>query len=156
MLKPCAVIELVWQDRSGSTAITSISAPSSSSVEDIDASASALASILMPLTGCTLIKQRIVYKWVPDEPVVASGGTSIRDTGSFFFSTGEDTAIALIVVRAIKDEFIIETGPGAGIVIDETISDVAAFIDTVIDGIIANVFGDSVEAFITAYKQSRV
>lgn len=156
MLKPCAVVELVWQDGSGSTAVTAISVPSSSTVSEIDASATALASILQPLTDAVLIKQRIKYVSVPDEPSVASGGTPITRTGSFFFNTEDDNPIALIVVRAIKDSVIIDYGPGEGIIIDDTNSDVIGFIDAVVDSIVTNIFADDVTELQSAYLQSRV
>jgi len=156
VLKPSAVVELVWQDASGSTSATTIHAPSSATVIEIDASASALASILMPLTGCVLIKQRIRYIWVPDEPVVASGGTSVLHTGSFFFATEDDNPIALIVVRAIKDEVLVDSGPTAGYAIDTDNTDVIAFENAVIDGMVTNVFGNDAIELITAYLQSRV
>ena len=156
MLKPTAAVELVWQDETGSTSATTVWASSSSTYDEIDASATALASILASLTGAVLVKQRIKYISVPDEPVIASGGASIKDTGSFFFSVGEDQAIALIVVHAIKDSIILDTGTGAGIVIDDSNIDVIAFIDAVIGSVVANPFGGDVNGFITAYKQSRI
>jgi len=156
VLKPTAVVELVWQDASGSTSATTIHAPASATVIEIDATASALASILVPLTGCVLIKQRIRYIWVPDEPVVASGGASILRAGSFFFKTEDDGPIALIVVRAIKDAVLVDSGPTEGYAIDTDNSDVISFEDAVIDGMVTNVFGDDAIELITAYLQSRV
>jgi len=156
VLLPNAVVELVWQDSSGSTSATTLNCASSLTVEDIDASATALASILLPLTECSLVKQRISYKWHPDEPVVASGGASITRTGSFFFNTEDLAPIAQLVVKAIKSSIIETEGPRAGYGIDVTDSDVITFIDAVIDNNVVNVFGDDVTEFITAYMQSRL
>ena len=156
MLLPVATVELVWQDDSGSTAATYLYCPSSLTVIEIDAFATAAASILVPLTDAVLIKQRIKYKWAPDERGIASGGASIKDTGSFFFSTGEENPIELIVVRSLKPELVETTGTGAGIVIDATNSYVIAFEDAVVDGIFVNPFNDDIDGFLTAYKQSRV
>ena len=156
MLKPVAVVELVWQDETGSTAVTMLHAPSSATYADIDASASALASILASLTGCVLIKQRIKYKSVPDTPVAADEGTAIVRTGLFFFSTGTSTPDTGIVVPSINDGIILETGPTSGYGIDLSNSDVIAFENAVIVANVTNPFGDAVEALFAAYIQSRV
>lgn len=156
MLKPSAVVELVWQDASGSTAATTLHAPSSATYADIDASATAMASILASLTGAVLVRQRIKYISVPEAPVPASGGASIRRTGAFFFGTGDDTAIALIIVHAIKASLVISMGVGAGVGIDIGNSDVIAFINAVIDNNVTNPFGEDVDQFEAAYMQSRV
>lgn len=156
MLPPCAVVELVWRDSSGSTSATTVFAPSDLTYSEIDASASALASILLPLTGCVLVEQRIKYKVVPDTPSAASGGASVLRTGAFFFSTAEDDPMALVIVRAIKASLVAVTEPGAGVSIDTDNVDVIAFVDAVIEGGFTNVFSDDITAFDTAYMQSRV
>lgn len=156
MLKPSAVVELVWQDETGSTAVTMLHAPSSSTYADIDASATALASILASLTGAVLVKQRIKYIWVPDSPVSASGGASIKRTGAFFFTPDDDFPTALIIVHAIRDALIMSTGTGAGVAIDIGDSDVITFINAVIDNNVVNPFNDDVTSFESAYMQSRV
>ena len=156
MLKPSAVVELVWQDETGSTAVTALSIPSSLTVDEIDADASALASILVPLPGCVLIKQRIKYINVPETPVTASGSTPIARTGMFFFATDGISSDGLISIPAVKDSIIMTTGPGEGILIDETNADVIAFTDTVVDNGISNPFGDDFTSFVIAYLQSRV
>lgn len=156
MLIPCAVVELVWQDASGSTATTTTFCPSSSSVAEIDASATALASILVPLTGAVLVRQRIKYIATDSEPVLASGSTPVRKTGSFFFDTEDNEAIALIVVRALKPSLILSEGNEAGVGIDTDNSDVISFVNAVIDNNVTNPFGDDVTDFNAAYVQSRV
>jgi len=156
VLKPSAVVELVWQDASGSTSAVTMHAPSSATVDDIDASASALASIIVPLTGATLIRQRIRYISVPDEPVSASGGASILRTGVFFFDTDDDAPLAVSLVKAIKDSLIVDNGFGDGVLIDTEDSDVIAFVNAVIDGGYTNVFGDDIVGLATAYLQSRL
>lgn len=156
MLKPCAIVELVWQDETGSTSATTVFAPSSATVSEIDASATALASILLPLSGAVLVAQRIKYQWVPETPVAAADGSPIVRAGAFFFNTGEDTPMELIMVRAVKEAIISTDEPGAGVSIDTGHSDVIAFLDTVIDGIFTNPFADDIVSFEDAYIQSRV
>jgi len=156
VLKPSAVVELVWQDETGSTAVTTLHAPSSSTYADIDASATAIASILASLTGAVLVKQRIKYIWVPDAPVSASGGASIRRTGAFFFGTGDENPMAISIVHAIKAALIVYTGNGAEVMIDTANSDVIAFVNAVIDSNIVNPFNDDITGLDAAYIQSRV
>lgn len=156
MLKPSAIVELVWQDETGSTAATTVHFPTSLTVTEIDVSATALASILVSMTGAVLVRQRIKYVAVTDPPVSASGSTSIVRTGAFFFSTGEDTAIADIFIKAVKDAIVETSGVRAGVGIDTTNSDVLSFISAVIDNGVTNVFGEDVSGFIDAYLQSRL
>src|SRR6185369_5933249 len=111
MLKPSAMVELVWQDETGSTAVTQLNIPSSLTVDEIDANATALASILVPLTGATLIKQRIKYTKAPEPLSPASDSTPITRTGAFFFTTGDDTPDAVIIVPAVKDSILDTTFP---------------------------------------------
>lgn len=156
MLKPSVVVELVWQDETGSTAVTMLHSPSSATYADIDASVTAVASILAPLTGAVLVRQRIKYISAPDSPVSADDDTAIIRTGLFFFSTGLSTSDTGIMVPAVKDAIIKTDGPTAGIGIDLTHSDVISFESVAIASSVCNPFGDMAEQLFVAYLQSRV
>lgn len=156
MLVPVAAVELVWQDETGSTSVTTLFAPSSATLADIDAAAMAVASIFAPLTGCVLMKTRIKYKSVPSSPVVAGGSTPITRTGMFFFTTGGDNPDSLVSVPSLKDSVILTTEPFAGIGIDLSNSDVLSFRDAVLSLPFSNPFGDEFVTLIAAYLQSRV
>lgn len=156
MLKPTAIVELVMQDASGSTSAITLHQHSSLDYSEIDAFATAAASILLPLTGAVLVGQRIKYINVPSEPVTATGGASILRAAAFFFNTPDDRPMAIELVRAIKASAIISTGVTDGVAIDTGDSDVIAFINAVIDSGITNVFGDVIASFDTAYLQSRI
>lgn len=156
MLRPNAVVELVWQDASGSTASTMLNVPSSSTVEDIDAAATAIASIVLPLSGAILIKQRIKFRneVVPrSEP---AGSTPIVRSGVFYFSVDPPSPDGLIFVPSIKESVLSDVEPFAGVGIDRDNSDVIAFVAAVIAGGVTNVFGDAFTALVAAYRQSRV
>jgi len=156
VLKPSAVVELVWRDETGSTASTLLSCPSSATVEEIDASATALASILLPLTGAVLVKQRIKYisQTIPrTEPV---DSTPIRRSGVFFFSTDDDLPDGMVTVPSLKEGVISATEPDAGVGIDVSNADVVAFVDALLTNGATNPFGDAFASLITAYVQSRV
>lgn len=156
MLKPTAVVELVWQDETGSNASTLVQALSSATVSEIDASVTALASVLTPLTGCVLIKQRIKYISKPEIRPTASNSTPIVRAGAFYFDCQLDTPDAIITIPSIKDSIILTAEPLAGVGIDTTNADVIAFIETVIGVNATNQFGDAITALIAAYRVSRV
>jgi hypothetical protein len=156
VLKPSAVVELIWQDETGSTASTTLSAPSSLANEVIASDAEALGAILASLTGATLIKIRIKYVSVPEEPVTASGSTPITRTGIFFFSTGPSTPDSLVSVPSVKDSIVLDSGPSAGVGIDLSNSDVITFGAAVVDNGISNPFADDFTSLFAAYIQSRV
>jgi len=156
VLKPSAVVELIWQDETGSTASTTLSAPSSLTVSEIASDAEALGAILASLSDATLIKIRIKYVSAPEVPVAASGSTPITRTGIFFFSTGSSTPDSLVSVPAIKDSIVLDSGPAAGVGIDLSNSDVIAFGGAVVDNGISNPFADLFVSLFAAYIQSRV
>src|SRR4029453_4262028 len=118
VLRPTAVVELVWQDESGSTAVTLLRVPSSSTVEQADVSATALASVLLPLTGAVLVRQRIRYQRSFEVPPPADNSTAIVRAGGFWFDCEGDTPDAIIVVPAITESVILTNEPMAGVGID--------------------------------------
>lgn len=156
MLLASATVELVWQDETGSTSAVTLPVDTNSTIAQIDASASALASILVPMTGAVLIKQRIKFKAVPETPSVASGSTPIKYTGSFFYDTEDDAAIALVSVPALKEQFVLTDGPCAGICIDVSDSSVIDLFDALSASNAVNIFGDLIIELRSAYVQSRV
>jgi len=156
VLRPNAVVELVWQDESGNTAVTQLNAPSSLTYAEIAADAQSLAAILASLTGAVLIKIRVKYSTAFEAPVPVISGTPITRTGLFFFSTGTTTPDTAISIPAVKDSIVVSTGPTSGIGIDLSNSDVIAFGDDVIANGISNPFADAVVSLFAAYIQSRV
>lgn len=156
MLQVTAVVELVWRDGSGSQAVTQLRAPSSWTVSDIDAFATAAASIFAPLTDCVLVGQRIRYKSALEPVTLPEGGSAITRVAVLFFSPEEDTGYALITIPAAKDSILVASGPTAGYAVDLSNSDVVAFANAVIDNDISNPFADFVTALAAGYLQSRV
>lgn len=156
MLRPNATVELVWQDERGKTAVTQLSAPSSATVEQIDASATALASILLPLTGAVLIAQRIKYRNQTVPRTEPADSTPIVRSGVFFFSTDGDAPDGMITVPSIKNEVISDVEPFAGVAIDRDNTAVIAFASEVLANGATNSLGDALTALVAAYLQSRV
>jgi len=156
VLRPNAVVELVWQDETGSTASTMLNVTSSSTVEDIDAAATALASIVLPLTGAVLIKQRIKFKNETVPRADPADSTPIVRSGVFYFSVDPPSPDGLITVPSIKESVISDVEPFSGVGIDRDNSDIIAFVDAVLAAGVTNVFGDAFTALVAAYRQSRV
>lgn len=156
MLKPNAIVQLIWQDETGSTAATQLSCPSSLTVEEIDASAMALASILLPLTGAVLVKMHIKYVSQTVPRTEPANSTPVRRSGVFFFSVDPPAPDGLIFVPSIKESVISDVEPFAGVAIDRDNADVIAFADALLTNNATNVFGDALTALVAAYLQSRV
>lgn len=156
MLKPTATIELVYMDETGSTSAVVLNVPSSSSIATMDAEASALASLIAPITDCVLVKIRYCYRSQFVASAIDAGSNPIRVNGVFYFSTGDSTPLGFVTVPAIKDALLETTGTGAGVLIDTANEDVMSFIVELIDLDASNVFGDVFTSLATAYRQSRV
>jgi len=129
--------------------------PLGTTVAVMDASATALASLIAPITGCVLIRQRIIYKAVVTPRDVPDVGSTVKSQGVFYFSTGDETPVELLAVPGILEEMISNAEPGAGVSIDITDSAIIDFIDACLAGGVTNPFGDAIAALVTAYRQSR-
>ena len=156
MIAPVAVVELVWQDETGSTAVTLLHASSSLTVAEIDANVTALASILASLTDAVLVRQRIKYRSVRETAVPASDDTPLTEAAVFVFSPGDDLPMSIITIHSIKNSIMLDSGFGAGFIVDMTNADVIAFRDAVIDNGLSNPFADDLIALVSAYRQSRL
>jgi hypothetical protein len=149
------VLELQYVDASGTKGAVTVKFPLGTTVAVIDAQASVLASLIAPITGCVLIRQRIIYKTVEVPRADADTGSSIYRAGVFFFDCGDDNPLELLSIPGILDETLVTDGPTAGYAIDLSNSDVDAFVTIVTDGIYINQFGDDITAVHAAYVQSR-
>lgn len=149
------VLELQYVDETGTKAATTVKYPLGTTVAFMDAQAEALASLIAPITGCVLIRQRIIYKAVETPKPVPDTGSTITRQGVFIFITSDDTPDGLVAVPGILDEVISDVEPFAGVSIDITNSDVIAFLDLVLAGSFTNPFGDVLTSLAAAYRQSR-
>lgn len=156
MLFPAAKIELVYQDETGSRAALTVSVPASSSVATAVSAGSALAAVVAPLTGAVLVNLRISYQMWPETSTPAEDGSSIVRRGVWYFAPLSSGPYELIEVPGIREELFITIEPDTGLIVDSTLAQVIAFNDAITTGIATNVFGDDLDAFIVAYRQSRV
>lgn len=156
MLAPSAVVELVWQDETGSTAITQLNAPSSLTVAEIASDAEAFGAILASLTEAVLVRYRIKYRSVRETAVPASDDTPLTEAAVFIFSPDDNLPYSVITIHSVKDSIMLSSGFGAGYIVDTTNSDVMAFVNAVIDNDISNPFADDLTGLFSAYRQSRL
>lgn len=149
-------VDLVLMDETGSTGAVSFHLPLGTTVATAVSAANALAAVVLPVSGCVLVRRRIVYKYKEQPVPSADVGASIVSRGVFFFDCGTDSPNAVIDIPGIRDEVFITTGAGAGIVIDPTLPSVSDYISAIVDNGASNPFADDVVGFIEAYLQSRV
>jgi hypothetical protein len=151
-----AVVELVWRDETGSTSATVLNTPSSLTVDEIDANATAFASILASLTNAVLVTQRIKYKTAFEVPTPPTSSTPINEGAVFIFATDEVTPMALCFIPAVKDSIMRSSGFGAGFIVDTSLSEVTNFVDACLALPLCSPFADEALALESAYRQSRV
>jgi hypothetical protein len=125
-------------------------------VAELEASAIALASLVAPLTDCTLVGSRIKYRSAFEAPVPASGDTPIAHAGVLFFRDDVGDTSGIVIIPAMNDSALVDAGPGLGLVIDLTNSDVSSLVTAVLDGGVCNPFGVPFVDVLNGYIQSRV
>lgn len=155
MQRALPVLELQYVDASGTRGAVTVKFPLDTTVAIMDASATALASLIAPITGAALIRQRIIYKAVQLPKPDADTGSYIFRSGMLFFDCGDDSPFEFITVPAILDAVLLTDGPSAGYGIDLTNSDVTAVVDEMLALNCTNVFGNAVIELIAGYVQSR-
>lgn len=131
-------------------------APLGTTYAEMDASAAALASIIAPVTGCSLIRQRILFKSVAVPRPSADDSSPIVKAGAFFFTSDDEMSQALVTVPGISEDVIVTAGPGAGVLIDLDNSDVVELVTQALDLPLTDPFGVEMDHIVTAYRQSRV
>ena len=129
--------------------------PLDTAVAVMDAQASVLASLIAPITGCALIRQRIIYKAMAIPKPDADTGSYIFRSGMFIFSNGDGNPLTLASVPGILESLLVTSGWDAGYKVDDTNGDVEAFLTLVEDGIYTNQFADDIVQLEVAYLQSR-
>lgn len=156
MLQPSATVELIWQDETGSRATSTLWAPSGLAVSVIEADALAFASIVEPLSGCSLVGIRIKYRTAFEPGIMADGPNPTTRAGVFLFTDDSGDVNGIATVPGIADDVLATDGPGAGILIDVTNESVSDFVTAVLDAGLCNPFAVPFVDLRIAYRQSRV
>lgn len=156
MLQPVATIELVLMDASGSTSAVVVNIPASSTVEQADASALALASLVVPLSDCAVVRYRIVWRNSDWSTGLTASGAAIKDAGAFIFSDFDEVTAGLITIPGLSAVLLATDGPGAGVLILEDSTEVNNLVDELILMNASNLNGTLFLHLQAAYLQSRV
>lgn len=156
MIQQLPILELQYIDETGSKGVVLMQSPLGTTYDEMDASATAFASILAPLTGCVLVRQRIIFKAVAVPRVAADIGSFIKHRGVFYFASSDDNFVTLVEVPGLLDSTLMATGNGTGVLIDLDNPDVAALVTTIIATPITDPFGNEMAHILAAYRQSRV
>ena len=104
MLKPTADIDLIMMDSKGSTGAVTVHIPASSTIAIGDAVASALASLVAPMSDAVLIKYRISWRNGTDALSVAETGAAIKNAGVFVLCSDSSPQLAVLNIPGIKEE----------------------------------------------------
>lgn len=156
MLKPVATIELVLMDESGSTSAVVVNVPSGTTLAIADASALTLASVVLPMTDCVMVKYRIAWRFQYEDNALPESGAGIAQCGVLIFEGDGGVTAGLVAIPSLKDEKLVTTGTGAGVLIELTDTDVLAMIAGILDAECSNALGVQFVDLQTAYLQSRV
>ena len=76
-------VELVMRDETGSQAAISLHALTGSTVAEIETALLGVVSILLSLSSCTLVEQRITYKFENDPYPAVTPGSDVKRQGIF-------------------------------------------------------------------------
>jgi hypothetical protein len=126
------------------------------SVAEIESAATGLVAALSAITNAVFIRQDIVYRFVQESAVYGADTSDKFRAGVFIFDCLDVGELGLIQVPSLRDELFVTVGPGAGVLIDTTDSDVIAFINTATNGAYSNPFASILGVMSAAYRQSRV
>lgn len=150
------ILELQYVDETGSRAAVTMKYPLGTTLDIMEADGALLASLIAPLTGCALIRQRAIFKTVASPRDVPDVGSLITRRGVFYFASDDETSLAIVEVPGLLDEMLESSGTGEGVVIDQSNGYISTLIATIIETPITDPFGNLMSHIIAAYLQSRV
>lgn len=121
---------------------------------EIESAAATLRSLIAACTDAVFIRQSVVFSAVESPRPDAGAGADASRVGGLIFScdTGE---LDIIEIHGLKDEMLMTTGPGAGLLIDRTNTAIIDLVAELISDIWCNPFGFDLLALESAYLQIR-
>lgn len=123
-------------------------------LSDIESGAGSIRSRIAACSDSVIVRQSIVLSAVESPRPDAVGGAGVERVGALIFSCDSDE-LCLAEIRGIKDEFLVTTGPGAGILIDQTNATIADLVAEITSGIWSNPFAFDISTLESAYLQIR-
>ncbi len=156
MLASRTFIELVFRDASGSTGAVTVHIPNATTYADAASGATALGAALASVSGCVLVRQRIIYRRVIDGSPSAAEGSTVKRRAVFYYDTEGGNPFALVEIPSPLDSIFLTSGVTAGYEVNRDNIDVIAFNDGLVANNATNPFGDAIVDFAVGYLQSRV
>lgn len=148
-------IRLSLLDASDSTAGVQSCIRSGSTVADGEGALITFTDVIGALSDASIVYRYLIYCGVEDPQPAPPGAAPAAGAGVFVFSCEEPDAYAMVEVPGIRSDLLLSAGPGAGVLIDTTASDVVSFVNTLITGIFCNPFGVQLAALESAFYQWR-
>lgn len=155
MLAELPILILDFIDASGSLGSMQIRMKSGTTAAAAQAAAAVLRAHLAPLSGAVIVQESIRFSFVASPNPTPSGATLMPHMGAFIFNCADADTYAMLAIPAFKSEYVETTGAGAGVLIDQTNSDVSNAITTIIDSIACNPFGSDIVSIAATYLQWR-
>lgn len=148
-------VRLSLRDASGSTAGINAWLQSGTTAPAGASAAAALTGAAGALSGATVEAYHVVYRGVEEPRPEAPGANPVAGAGVFVFSSATPDQYAVVVLPAVRSDLLLTSGPGAGILIDDTNAAVIAFADAMTSGFYCNPFGYGLIGLETAFIQWR-
>ncbi len=154
MIQKRAQLNFSLLDASGSIGNMSLWLKDGVDVAAAQSAAATLRGLVAVATGAVFVRQAIVFSWIELSAPAPIAGADNSRVGGLIFScdTGE---LEIAELHGIKDETIMTTGPGAGLLLDRTNTAIVGLVDELIAGIWCNPFGFDLLALESAYLQIR-
>jgi len=127
-------IRLRFRDNDGAESICQCNLASSVSAASAASFLSAWAPLVQALSDAAIVSAEVVIHWTDPARPPAGAGSDVLRQGTFLLDTASSD-IGAARVPAISDDFILATGPYAGIGIDTALADVVSLITALTDGI---------------------
>lgn len=119
------------------------------------AAAASMRGTLGNIMGTVITRQSVIYSFVNEAPGDPSIYSILQRVGVFVFSTATAGQYAIIEIPGLTDSWLMTTGPGYGILIDQSKPEIGAFIAEMVSGRWCNKFGYVLTECDSAFLQVR-
>ncbi len=119
------------------------------------ATATSMRGLIGAVSGATLVRQSIVYSATETAPFSVDSSADVVQCGVLIFSCETEGEYAIVPIPGILPEMLMQTGPGAGILIDIQQPAIAAILAELTNGTHTNQWGYLITSFETGFLQLR-
>ena len=146
----------VWSmsvvDDGGTSSVMRGTFKPSLSTETYIAALATLATVVQPITGCSIVRYAVTYRLRETDPATARTVLPISPLARFIFTLTDlpDTFAELNI--PLDPDWLVEDGPLAGFAIDLTNTEVLSFTDSIRDGIWCDPFAIDLSEVFSAHK----